>query len=87
MDADKLRKQFHEETGIAPVFANHSPYIHYIKWLERFICGADFDIKNWLEKNKLTYMTTTDFVEIKYGNITYFVSPEKADELEKLLKL
>lgn len=34
VSVDGLRKQFQNETGIAPVFANRTPYINYIKWLE-----------------------------------------------------
>jgi hypothetical protein len=34
MNKETLRNQFNKETTIAPVFANRSPYIDYIKWLE-----------------------------------------------------
>lgn len=31
---EKLREQFFKETNIAPVFANRTPYIQYIEYLE-----------------------------------------------------
>lgn len=34
MNTEDLRDKFNEETNVAPVFANRSPYINYINWLE-----------------------------------------------------
>jgi hypothetical protein len=48
---NQLRKNFQKETNIAPVFANRSPYIEYINFLE----------------NKIDELTSQCFKEYKRG--------------------
>lgn len=45
MEIQELRKEFENETNIAPVFANRDPYISYINWLEARILKQNI-VKN-----------------------------------------
>lgn len=45
--SEKLRSEFTEKTGVAAVFANRSPYIQYIEWLEKKVAPTFGAIRSY----------------------------------------